>query len=318
MIYKRGKYWQVSFVYQGRRYRKSTGTGDRKLAQKICDSIKGKVVEGKWFPELPSENKTFKDLVEKFEFYIPPRSHSTYQSYIKDFQKFFGDRLLSSITPKLVDEYRQSKGGVFHVRLVVLKRMLNIAVELGWFEVNPLAKLKDNEKQNIRVRWMSDEEERKILSNLPEWFKEIVIFALNTGMRIGEIVNLTWKDVDLFRKTITVLKTKSNKPRTIPINSKLYEILLRKSKVRSIVSDKVFSFTKAQIQNFWVATCKGLKIENLHFHDLRHTFATRLAQQGVDPYRIQLLLGHSTPTMTQRYAHHNVESLRSAVELAQN
>jgi len=133
-------------------------------------------------------------------------------------------------------------------------------------------------------------------------------------MRIGEVLNLTWKDVDLFRKTAVILYSKSGQPRTIPLNAKVHEMLLRKSKIRSIASDKVFPFTKTQIQNFWVATCKGLRIENLHFHGLRHTFATRLIQTGVDTCAVQLLLGHSTPTMTQRCAHHNIGSFRSAVE----
>jgi integrase len=237
--------------------------------------------------------------------------------------EFFKDRPLSSVTLRSIDEYRtwrKEKGGEssIHTRLVILKRMFSLAAEWEWFGVNgisPLAKFRNTEKQRIRIRWMSQEEEDLIFQNSPEWFQEIILFAVNTGMRIGEIVNLTWKDIDLFRKTIVVLRTKSGEPRTIPINSRLYEILLRKSKIRLITSDKVFPFTKAQIQNFWVATCKGLKIDNLHFHDLRHTFATRLIRGGCDLYTVQLLLGHSTPTMTQRYAHHDVSSLRKGVEI---
>jgi integrase len=171
------------------------------------------------------------------------------------------------------------------------------------------------EENNRRDRWLTAEEEENLLKVCPSWLGELVIFALNTGMRVGEIISLKWKGVDLFRKTVTVFRSKNKEPRTIPINETVFEMLKNKVKVRSI-SGLVFHspfHTKLHITSIDHAFKKALKmagIENFHFHDLRHSFATR---SGRDLYKVQRLLGHKSPTMTQRYAHHYPGSPRDAV-----
>lgn len=176
------------------------------------------------------------------------------------------------------------------------------------------------EENNARDRWLSDDEERRLLEICPAWLRELVMFALNTGMRLGEIISLEWKGVDLFRKTVTVFKSKNKEMRTIPINETVFRILKNRVKVKSI-SGLVFhspSHTKLCITSIDHAFRKVLKrtgIENFRFHDLRHHFATQLVQSGKDLYKVQRLLGHKTPSMTQRYAHHYPESLRDAVEV---
>ena len=97
-LYKRGQVWHMSFVYQGRRYRKSTETEDRKLAQKIYKKIKGEIAEGKWFERLPGEDKTYQDMSKKFiEESIPKRSYTVYKSVLKTLSKAFNDYPLASI-----------------------------------------------------------------------------------------------------------------------------------------------------------------------------------------------------------------------------
>jgi len=140
-------------------------------------------------------------------------------------------------------------------------------------------------------------------------------------MREGEIVDLSWNGgVDLFRKTITVLRSKNGEKRTIPMNAKVFEMLREKAKVRQLLSGRVFHFdskplTVDHIQRFFRLACQGAGIKDLHFHDLRHTFATRLVQAREYPYTVQVLLGHKGAAMTQRYAHHDPESLRGSVEI---
>ena len=151
--------------------------------------------------------------------------------------------------------------------------------------------------------------------------REIITFALNTGMRQGEILSLRWPSVDLFRRALVVERSKNGEKRTVPLNEAVMELLKEKSRVRSLTTDLVFhsgAHTAIDLGNlrraFGVAIKKA-RIEDFHFHDLRHTFATRLVQAGVDVYKVQRLLGHKTPTMTQRYAHHSTESLRDGVEV---
>lgn len=138
-------------------------------------------------------------------------------------------------------------------------------------------------------------------------------------MRLSEILSLTWKGVDLSRKTITVFKSKNREIRTLPMSQTIFEMLTRRGRVKSIKTDLVFYNKKhVEIDKRFVSlsfhyAAKKAKVEDFRFHDLQHTFATRLVQSGRDLYKIQRLLGHKTSSMTQRYAHHYPESLRDAV-----
>ena len=177
------------------------------------------------------------------------------------------------------------------------------------------------QERNRRDRWLSTGEEERLLQAARPWLKDIVLFALHTGMRMGEIRELTWNGVDLFREMVTVFRSKNGERRTIPINSVVLDVLKRKAKVRSIKSDYVFPsdtstlLDDSHLRRAFRGVLKLCRIENFHFHDLRHTFATRLVQSGIDLYKVQCLLGHKSPIMTQRYAHHYPESLREGVEM---
>ena len=326
-LYRRGRVWWMSFIYKRRRVRKSTETENQKLAQRIYDKVKGEIAEGKWFERSLGEQKTFREMIEKYvQEHIPPRSMKPYLANIKAFEKFFGDRPLKEITPGLVNDFRKrlkSEGAAVNTinhKIAVLKRMFSIAwKEWEWFDRNPIAQVSMEPGANKRDRWLTEQEEDSILSHSEAWMKEIVTFALNMGMRLGEVINLTWDNVDFLRRTVMVTQSKNNEPRTIPMNATVFEMLKEKSKVRSISCDKVFQtdnkpFKDHQIQYAFNKACERAGISDIHFHDLRHTFATRLVQDDKDLYKIQRLLGHKLPSMTQRYAHHSPESLRSCVD----
>ncbi len=153
------------------------------------------------------------------------------------------------------------------------------------------------------------------------WLQEIVLFALNTGMRQDEILSLEWPNADLFRKTVLVVKSKNGEKRTIPMNQKVFELIKAKARENQSKSKFVFASeaeTKILRRNLMRAFYNAkdrAKIDDFKFHDLRHTFATRLAQAGIDLYMISKLLGHKDIKMTQRYSHHCPDSLRSGVEV---
>ena len=176
-------------------------------------------------------------------------------------------------------------------------------------------------EDNRRDRWLTYEEEEELLRVCPPWLKELIIFSLNTGFRLSETLNLTWEGVDLFRRTITVFKTKNTENKTIPMNGTVFEMLKEKAKVRSVRTTLVFynelhkPHLKTSVDHAFQKALKKAGIKDFRFHDLRHTFATRLIQAGVDFYKVQKLLGHKTSQMTMRYAHHYPESLRDAMEI---
>lgn len=255
-------------------------------------------------------------------------AQETYPVFLKHFRTFFGDRTLAEITPKLIVAYKTwryaagVKPATINRELTCLKKAFNLAKrEWEWCRDNPVSRVSMEKEANKRDRWLTEEEETRLLAACPPWLREIVIFALHTGMRLGEILALTWQGVDLFRRTVTVFRSKNGERRTIPINQTVLELLKDKARVRRIDSNLVFpSRTGTRIdgnhlRRAFRPAVKDAGITDFHFHDLRHTFATRLVQAGVDLYKVQRLLGHKSPIMTQRYAHHYPESLRDGVEI---
>jgi integrase len=139
---------------------------------------------------------------------------------------------------------------------------------------------------------------------------------------MSEILDLRWPQVDLSRKTITILEEQKNRGRdTLPLSEGALAVLKERARVRSIKTDLVFmtgNATRIESRNLHRAFYGALeksKIKHLRFHDLRHTFATRLVQAGVDLYTVQKLGRWKTISMVMRYAHHYPESLRSGVEV---
>ena len=175
-------------------------------------------------------------------------------------------------------------------------------------------------EKNTRDRWLTVEEEQRLLNCASPWLRELILFAIHSGMRMGEILGLTWGGVDLFRRTVTVFKSKNGERRTIPLNQIALELLKHKYGSRSMDTELVFPseaqtrLNASNISRSLNLALEKAKITNFHFHDLRHTCATRMVQTGVDLYKVQRLLGHKSPVMTQRYAHHYPESLRDGVE----
>jgi integrase len=203
-----------------------------------------------------------------------------------------------------------------------MKHAFNLAIkEWEWAKQNPVSRVSFEQEDNKRDRWLSQEEEGRLLPTCVPWVREIMTMALHTGMRMGEILSLKWDAVDLFRRTVIILQSKNGDKRTIPLNGNAFALLKEKLKNRGPLSEWIFpsqAGTKHDGHGLRRAFRKALKtatIHDFHFHDLRHTFATRLVQAGVDLYKVQKLLGHRSPVMTQRYAHHSSESLREGVNV---
>jgi integrase len=204
--------------------------------------------------------------------------------------------------------------------LGTVRHVFNVAIrEWEWCRDNPMHRVAMEKVHNARDRWLTEDEETRLLGAAPAWLQEIILFALHTGMRRGEILALNWADVDLTRGVLVVMKSKNQERRTIPLNVRVFELLVAKQP-RS-VSGGLPVFTTScgtrldgrNLMRGFYAALKEAGIENLTFHDLRHTFATRLVHEGVDLYKVQRLLGHKSPVMTQRYAHHCLDSLRDGV-----
>jgi len=325
-----GKVWWMSFMYQGKQVRRSTGTADRRLAESILAKVRVQIIEGRFFETREETIRTFEELMERYMTEHASRRSQPrhYRGYTNSLKTFFGGRTLVEITPKLIVEYKNRryaaglKPASINRELSTLKKAFNLAVrEWEWCRVNPVSQVSMERENNKRDRWLSIGEETRLLQACAPWLHDLVTFALHTGMRMGEILELTWRGVDFSRRTVMVIRSKNGERRTIPVNHTVLTVLKEKAKVRSLKTDVVFcskAFTPMESghlrRSFRLALGKA-QIDDFHFHDLRHTFATRLVQAGVDLYKVQRLLGHKSPIMTQRYAHHYPESLRDGVEM---
>jgi len=238
---------------------------------------------------------------------------------------YFKNVDLRAISPMMIERFRKSKlhegrtKSTCNRYLQLMKRMFNLAIEEGYTEENPVRKVKlFSEKDNLKERILTEAEEEKLLEVCSETLRPIILVALNTGMRRAEILNLKWNHIDFEAMKIRVEKTKSGKVRFIPINSILFYVLQR---LRAEKGQSPFVFLNPKtgkpyldMKTGFKGTCRRAGISNLRFHDLRHTFASRLVERGVDIETVKELLGHHSITVTQRYTHSSDERKRAAVE----
>lgn len=334
-MFKRGKNWCIFIRVEGRKIQKSLGTSNKKLAKQIETKIRAEILEGRYFIKPRKRNYiTVEELVSKYmaEHSKPNKAEGTYKNdgyfFVKILQEF-GYLNINQVTPKLIYQFiaKRRKDGVadntINHELRLFRHAFKFAVKI-WdlIDETPFLQLDIPTGDKKRVRYLSTEEEKRLYEALPEWLIPIVTVARESGLRLTNITNLTWTQVDLFKRIIIIEETKNGDPVGIPMTEKLFETLKARNKVRRLDSDYVFAFKKdgTPFLRYYISeqfrkACKRALINNFRFHDLRHDFCSRLAQLGVDLYAIAALAGHKDVTTTQRYAHLNPEKLRKAVKV---
>jgi len=270
----------------------------------------------------------FKKFVEMFiEDYnkVNKRSWKDDSCRLKKLSEFFGNINLNEVSPIKIERFKSHKlkkgiaKSTINRYLSILKRLFNVAIEWEYAKNNPVRKVKlYSEKDNLKERILTEEEEVRLLKMSSEHLRPILIVALNTGMRRGEILNLKWSNIDFKAEEIKIVNTKSGKSRIVDINSRLLNELL---KLRKKNQNSQYVFTNPRtgkpykkLQTSFDGACRRAKIEELRFHDLRHTAASRLVEKGVDIIRVKELLGHSSVRITERYTHSSREERKRAVE----
>jgi integrase len=200
--------------------------------------------------------------------------------------------------------------------------MFRLAIDYGYIEANPCRRVKLYKLDNARDRVLTPAEEERLLSHLTgksSHLREIALLALYAGMRRGEVLNLEWHEVGFDRDLIHIPaeKSKNGKKRDLPMNQMVRAALweLRQSASEK-ASGRVFSeaYCTCNVSAYFSTFCKGIGLDDVTLHTLRHTFATRLNDAGVDPFTIRDLLGHKTIKMTDRYTHVSPDRMREAVK----
>ena len=237
----------------------------------------------------------------------------------------FGDIKLIDFNSKIIENMQNAIIGKglsisYANRLAaVLKSMMAKALDWDMITENDLKRIRKAKQlkgEIKRLKYLSEEEVDRLISNCEPYLKPIVITALNTGMRSGEIRSLTWDRVDLKNRIILLDKTKNGERREIPINDTLYQTL--SGLIRNLKTDYVFHNPDTlkpyyDIKKSWQTALKKSHILDFHFHDLRHTFASWLVMAGVDLATVKDLMGHKDITITLRYSHLAASHIKAAV-----
>jgi integrase len=203
--------------------------------------------------------------------------------------------------------------------LAFLKHVYYVATRDGKTERNPLAKLRLLREPSGRVRYLTDEEEAHLLKALAtDADRQRVLVLLNTGLRKSEFLGLQWRDVDLKAGVVTIPRSKNGETRHVPLNATVRGILGRLPRTLDRTA-LVFPNSEGKRDLRWAektfpAAVSDARIEDFRLHDTRHTFASRLAMEGVDPLTIKDLGGWKTLAMVQRYAHLSQGHRQSAIE----
>lgn len=156
--------------------------------------------------------------------------------------------VLADITPKVLVNYKaqrrmeQAAPATINKELQLVRHAFNLAMrEWEWCRENPMHRVAMERVRNEVDRWLTSDEEDRLMAASSPWLREFIVFALNTGMRQGEILGLAWQDVDFVRGILVVMKSKNGKRRTIPLNTKVYELLSAKQAATGVSSGRVFT-----------------------------------------------------------------------------
>ena len=224
--------------------------------------------------------------------------------------RYFSGKYLHEITAIEIerfknDEIKINSPATVNRKLARLKALFNKAIQWKKFEgENPVRGIKFLKEDNHKLRFLEVEEIKRLIDSCDGILKPLVITAVNTGMRRGELFNLKWHDIDFNQSLIHLLETKSGKERVIPMNEVVKNTLVATRK--SPESPYIFcrdGHSIKDIRRSFRSALKKAKIENFRFHDLRHTFASQLVMSGVNLNTVRELLGHSDLKTTLIYAH---------------
>jgi len=321
-IYKRGKTWYIDYYDQyGKRHREAVGPNKR-LAEQVLAKRKTEVAEGRFLDKKSQGKVKFEDFAQEFiVYYSKPNKKSWKRDVlsVSHLVDFFKGKYLYEISSLDVEKYKTKRlnevtPATINRELACLKTLFNKAIQWGKISHNPVKGVKLYKENNQRVRYLEDEEIKMLLDHCPDDLRPIVVMALNTGMRLSEILGLKWEDVDFTQKIIYITNSKSGEKREVPMNDLVCD-MLRKMRQKSN-DDFVFTYKSNRadvVSKCFRKVCKSAGIKNFRFHDLRHTFASHLVMNGVNLKAVQELLGHKTFNMTLRYAHLSPDHKRKAV-----
>jgi integrase len=220
----------------------------------------------------------------------------------------------------MIERYKQTRKAqgrsevTINRELAFLKNLFTLAITWGKVAENPVKQVRLFREDNARTRFLTEEEEPRLLAHCNAHLKPLVIAALHTGFRKSELLALRWANVDFRHRLIKVeaAYSKTHEARSVPMTETLTATLKSlKISAPSDSTDLVFGYRN--VTHTFARAVKRAGIAHFTFHDLRHTFASRLVMAGADLATVKELMGHKHITMTLRYTHLAPGHKRSAI-----
>ncbi len=322
-LYRRGRIWYVDYYAKGERVQESTGTASRREAEKFYALRISEVERGEyWKPVRITLSEFGKRYLEYAK--ANKRSWLRDQQMMEHLNEVLGSAVLSDIGPFEIEQYKLARvqsvsPATVNREIALLKHMFNMAEQWGLYRGrNPVRSVKFLAEENLQCRFLSKEEEEKLLSACSPYLQDLVMFAVNTGLRLGEILNLKWEEVDLERGVLKVLVRKNRRLLELPLNDRALAVTRAWRGMRKCEYVFYNPETGDRFKDLWLGlqkACRKAGLEGITWHTFRHTFASRLTRAGADLVTVKELLGHSTISVTMRYAHTNQDSKARAVAL---
>ena len=319
-----GVWWICWFDQFGKRHREKAGTKSAAIA--LYRKRKTQALEGWKLPErLRRRSVGFSELVDDMLEYSRmkhrPLTYCNSQVRAEKLRVWFGNRPVDSTTTQEIERQLDQacrendwRPGTVNRYRAMLSLIFRLAVENGKLSGNPTRKVKRLKENNERVRFLTEEEERRLRTAIheacPEHLPEFEL-ALHTGMRKSEQYGLAWENVNTPLRVLTVLRSKSGEARHIPLNTTALDAL---DALRKLHPDSPLVCGGGKAPFWFRRVLRRACVANFRWHDLRHTFASRLTMAGVPSRTVLELLGDKTPAMILRYAHLSFEHELEAVE----
>jgi integrase len=326
-LYLRGQTWYLDFRLNGARHVVRLGKQiARHAAKEIAQVKRGAILKGEAGIGRKRKDLSFDEARKKFEAWADaskkPGTAQAYKECLRRLGESFSGTRLSALSPFLVEKHKQQRiqaGARVRANreIAVLKSLFNRCREWKLFEGdNPVESVKLVKELRQRLRFLEPEEEDRLLAECAEPLRSLILIGTNCGLRLkSEALTLRWADVDVMRRTLTVAAAyaKSGASRTVLLNSVMLAALSRLPKRSEFVFAKPNGKPYHAIRGFRTA-CQRAGLTGVTPHSTRHTFATRLVENGVDLRTVQELGGWATLSLIQRYAHVSPSRKVEAVE----
>jgi len=320
---KKTGYYQYNFMFKGVRYH-------RRFKDASFDDVVGfetiaKSELRKSGYDITSDNYScsLSEIVHDYKQYALNNYTRPKEAILiaERFLKITGNKPAEQVVLNDLEKYRSSRVGIIKASSINretdnIRRIFSLAKSNKKIRFNPCDDLKDLRIENPRKRFLEKEEEELLLPAASPILQAIIIIAIDSGMRSGELKNLKWQDVFLKHDYLIALNTKNGRARKILITPRMKKELEKLPKI----SEYVFTnpVTKAPYKDFKTSFSRAVKragIPHITFHELRHTTASRLNEKGVDLSTIQEYLDHADSRTTQQYIHNPRKNILDAVRV---